>query len=149
MKKCIKCKVDKPLEDYHSNCRTPDGKLATCIPISPLLDSPTRFAGNRDKDNKYNRSDKRNKRLYAYWERNPDKKYAQNKVSCALKKGSLLKSSKCLCCENTKVEGHHWSYLEENCLDLFWLCKSCHTKEHQLIKVEGYPEEKKLWLEED
>ena len=146
MKICIKCNVSKSLEDYHANCRTPDGKLSTCKSCRIKQQRDYRNAGNRDKDNRYNTSDKRNKNLYAYWERNPEKKLCQNKVSLALRNETIIKADKCSCCENTKVEAHHWSYLEENCLDVFWLCKSCHTKEHKLIKSKGYPEEKNLWL---
>lgn len=148
MKKCIKCGEEKPLEDYHANSGTSDGKLATCKPCRIRQQREYRSAGNRDKDNKYNRSDKRTKKLYDYWDRNPEKKYAQAKVAAAIRKGIITRPNKCRCCENTKVEGHHWSYLEENILDLFWLCKACHTKEHQIIKLKGYPEERKLWLEE-
>lgn len=149
MKKCNKCKIDKSLEEYHRNSQSPDGRTVTCKPCRMIQQREYRKAGNRDKDNRYNRSAKRNKNLYAYWERNPDKKYAQTILSNALRDGKVVKGDKCRCCVNTKVEGHHWSYLEENCLDLFWLCKPCHTKEHQFIKIKGYPAEKKLWLEED
>lgn len=148
MKACIKCKVIKPLEDYHNNCGTADGKLSTCKPCRIYQQREYRNSGNRNKDNRYNRSEKRNNNLYAYWERNPEKKYAQSQLGNALRSGKIDKRKSCQCCDTEKVEGHHWSYEKEHVLDVFWLCKSCHTKEHEIIKVKGYPDDRKLYIED-
>jgi len=80
---------------------------------------------------------------------NPLKKYCQNRLTNAVRDGRLINPDKCDCCGiEGKVEGHHWNYTEINSLDVFWLCKSCHEKEHECIEVGGYPEDRKLLLQE-
>lgn len=85
--------------------------------------------------------------LYNYWENNPEKKSAQTRLSNAVRDGKINKASLCEACNvNAKVEGHHYSYDEDKQLDVFWLCKACHEKEHELIKVFGYSPVRKLYL---
>lgn len=54
---------------------------------------------------------------------------ARNKVSKALKNGSLIKATNCSRCGSGKrLQGHHKDYTKP--LKVEWLCIPCHKKEH-------------------
>lgn len=134
---------------FYRNSRSKDGRANLCKPCRKKEQQLYRKTEKgKATDRRYNNSDKRIKNLYAYWDRNSDKKYAQTQLSNAIRDGKIIKDSHCQCCNTIKVEGHHWSYEKCNVLDVFWLCKSCHTKEHEMIKVKGYPEYRKLYIED-
>lgn len=54
-------------------------------------------------------------------------------VGKAIRDGILIRPDHCsnpLCNCVCKPEGHHWSYEEENWLDVIWTCGSCHRLIH-------------------
>lgn len=59
--------------------------------------------------------------------RNPDKVHAHNKLYYAVKTGKIKKLP-CEKCGREKSVGHHPDYLKP--LNVIWLCKICHRKEH-------------------
>tara|TARA_Y100001956_G_scaffold4944_1_gene4459 strand:- start:18923 stop:19321 length:399 start_codon:yes stop_codon:yes gene_type:complete len=127
---------------------TKDGYTGSCKPCRKLQQQIYRKTEKgKAKDKRYNDSSKRYACLYRYWEKNPIKKYCQTKLSNALRSGRLTNPHICSNCGDTdSVEGHHWNYSEEYSLDIIWVCKYCHEREHERIKVLGYPCEKKLWI---
>jgi hypothetical protein len=48
----------------------------------------------------------------------------------ALKRGELIRDA-CQHCGDIKSQGHHEDYTKP--LDVIWLCRRCHTKEHQRL----------------
>lgn len=54
---------------------------------------------------------------------------AHKKVEVALRNGSLTKMP-CEMCFNEKSEAHHHNYHKP--LDIMWLCRKCHRKEHTI-----------------
>lgn len=78
------------------------------------------------------------RRTRKYRSQNPEKYKAHGAVSNAIKTGVIVKPCKCERCESTtNIQGHHWSYLEEHWLDVIWLCTSCHSEEHKLLRANG------------
>lgn len=67
---------------------------------------------------------------------NPDKRSAQHAVGNAIRDGILVRPKECEHCLSTerKIQGHHWSYLEENWLEVMWLCTKCHAAEHKRLR---------------
>tara|TARA_R110000851_G_scaffold277067_1_gene430185 strand:+ start:313 stop:522 length:210 start_codon:yes stop_codon:yes gene_type:complete len=64
-----------------------------------------------------------------------------------MKYNKITKLENCEVCGcGGRIEGHHYSYDKDKQLDVFWLCKQCHEKEHEIIKVKGYLEERGLYL---
>ena len=63
--------------------------------------------------------------------RNPIKVSARNKVKYALKKGYLKKLA-CEICKDKNTHAHHEDYSRP--LDVKWLCKIHHLKEHGKLK---------------
>ena len=151
MQECIHCKVEKPYEDYHRSPNSASGFLSVCKPCRKIQQIEYRkTVKGKETDKKYNNSEKRYKALYRYWHNNPDKKTAQTCLSNAIRDGKIIKPSECECCDSTsRLEGHHYSYDEDKRLDVIWLCKSCHEKEHMFIKRNGYKSERGLYLSDD
>ena len=66
-----------------------------------------------------------------YRERFPEKSKAHNAVSVAVRDGKIVRPSMCEVCGVECVpHGHHWSYEEENWLDVQWVCVHCHVDIH-------------------
>lgn len=61
------------------------------------------------------------------------KEAAHAAVTRALAKGTLV-SQPCEECGNKKTDGHHPDYSKP--LEVIWLCRSCHKKEHARRKRE-------------
>lgn len=117
---------------------------------------------NKEERNEENRARYRNKfprpkRLLALDERftgrdvtprqkwlecNPMKRKAQSAANNALRDGKIERKYACESCGcGGKLHKHHWSYDEENWLDITWLCQACHNKEHaRLLKLNSDPD---------
>lgn len=149
-KVCIKCNKSKPVGDFHKQCSTKDGYNSSCKACRKIQQQAYRKSDKgRAKDKRYNDSSKRYTCLYRYWENNLDKKQCQTKLSNALRAGVLVNPHVCENCGNTSsVEGHHWKYSKENALDVIWICKFCHEREHELINERGYRESRGLYLDD-
>lgn len=145
---CGHCNKSKRFEEFHKCSSTRTGHLTVCISCRKVQQQKYRkTTKGKAKDKRYNDSVKRYESLYKYWENNPDKKVAQTRLSNAIRDGKLVNPNCCeVCCCREKVEGHHYSYDEDKQLDVIWLCKSCHEKEHELIRVGGYKKIKGLYL---
>lgn len=63
----------------------------------------------------------------AYRKRFPERRNARDRVYYAIKTGKLNRLP-CYKCGNKKSEAHHEDYSKP--LDVKWLCKKCHSKEH-------------------
>ena len=60
----------------------------------------------------------------------PEKNAARKMVSGAVTLGILIRPIQCSnCLKECKPEGHHADYSKP--LEVVWLCKECHTKEHR------------------
>lgn len=147
-KTCVKCNKTKPYEEYHKNKAKKDGYLNVCKPCRKLEQQEYRkTVKGKARDRKYNNSSKRYTALYSYWDKFPEKKHCQDSLSRAIRDGKVLKNDSCEVCESKiNVQGHHWRCSEETKLDVFWLCSSCHSKEHENIKEFGYPEARFLYI---
>lgn len=66
----------------------------------------------------------------SYRTRNKHKRNARDRVRYAIKTGKI-KRLPCERCGNVRSEAHHEDY--EKPLEVKWLCKKCHSKEHYKI----------------
>jgi hypothetical protein len=67
----------------------------------------------------------------------PEMHQAMRAVQSALRSGELVRPNNCeRCGKRCKPIAHHNSYEPEKWLDVEWLCRSCHGKEH--ADDEGY-----------
>ena len=165
MKACRTCGIEKDLTDYYKHPKMADGHLHICKGCTKNRVRKHRDSNlvriqeyDRNRSNAKERARKykeyvgnlsaadkviRNANNISYHHKTK-KKYPEKckSVMCvnnAIHTKKIVKPSECSQCGCTdkQIQGHHWSYLEENWLDVIWLCANCHTQEHiRLREVE-------------
>lgn len=158
MKKCNRCLEEKESSCFHKNASAKDGLYSMCSVCSSKYRKGY-YAKNKDEINRKSREyhhatpeyqKARNKRYrntekgkkqasesHKRWRvNNLHKKVAHESVSQAIKKGNLIKPSKCQICgdEPNKLSGHHHDY--EKPLDVVWCCQQCHSNIHKQLNGE-------------
>ena len=174
MKKCFKCGVAKELTEFYKHPNMPDGTVNKCKECNKKDVRDNRFDKkeyydhyDRNRPNFDERIKKQSERvteLYHsdpefrerqlsyknnYLSKNPHKRKASQTVNNALRDGRLEKPNCCEHCGTSekKIQGHHWSYLEENWLDVIWLCTTCHGLEHRRLNELGRDPDKQIEME--
>lgn len=161
MRKCTECGETKDFSEFHCRKDSKDGYRKNCKKCVNSKNLARRNenleiyrAKERNKSVDREKARKTKKLKYAndpefrkkvsdyqkkYKKENKDKVYARQAVSYAILFGSMTKPDTCEHCANvdTKLEAHHWSYLEKDWLDVLWLCISCHGKEHKRLNELG------------
>lgn len=129
-KKCSRCQELKPTSSYYRNKSKPDGYGTACKPCQSLFAQEwrRRYPEKAKQESKKNYDKFYDRRLRygaEYRKRNTEKIKAKSALNRAIGKGTISKLP-CEVCGLIKTEGHHWSYLRENWLDVIWLCKDHH-----------------------
>ena len=118
IKKCFKCGIEKPIDDFYTHSGTSDGHLNKCKECTRRDVMEYR----RDKPDR-----ELSTRLKACG-KNPTPKNAYRAVQAALKAGVLIRPDRCSACGCTSaehvIEAHHYDYSRP--LDVIWLCVPCH-----------------------
>ena len=125
-KRCAHCGKDKPLREYHRNCKSPDGRLTICKPCANA-ESRRRHAKNRERDKGY----------YSRWAKDhPRAGMARMQVRRAIARGDLALGPCEVCGTMENVEFHHDDYSKP--LEIRRLCRSDHKQHHaRLAEVEA------------
>ena len=148
MKICIKCEIEKPtnefrpqnnackkcLNNYSSIWRRANPEKVIENMRSWRKANPGRTAelGRRwRKDNPEKAREQGRKDGAIFRKRWPGGAYARQLVSNDRAKGTLTPLP-CNNCNNPYAEAHHPDYSKP--LDVIWLCKPCHWKEHQRLR---------------
>ncbi len=154
-KKCFKCGLHKPLEDFYKHPRMYDGHLNKCKECAKK-DVKSHRIDNLDKVRQYdrdrsmlphrvkarqeyydkNRDNSEYKKIMLdsnrnYRSRNKQKYRATGIVNSAIHNGKL-KQLPCEKCGDLKSQGHHEDYSQP--LDVIWLCSRHHTARHKEIR---------------
>lgn len=119
-KTCSGCKTERPYPDgYHRDRTRRDGRAAHCKDC--VSRRTARWAAaNRERKNETDR---------AYKLRRADRQKAHAAIKLALKRGWVVRPEACeYCGAGGEIEGHHTDYGHP--LQVVWLCKACHGKEH-------------------
>jgi hypothetical protein len=140
MKKCFKCREQKPLSDFYKHRAMSDGHLNKCISCTKKDVFERRHGKDREKILAYDRERAKNqnridkaKKIYTRWkEQFPERRKAQLAVQYALRSGKL-KPLPCFSC-GEKAEAHHPDY--DRPLDVVWLCSSHHKQTHAIVYAE-------------
>ena len=154
MKYCTKCQQFHPISKFHKNKSAKDGLGFYCakcmrqntadwrernleqVKITSRINkrkSREKLGKEHEKET-YQRWYKKNKekkrqQVAKYRKKNKKKIWAQNKVNKAVKSGRLIRPDICpICNEEREVIAHHHDYNKP--LDVVWMCRSCHGKEH-------------------
>lgn len=137
MKRCYKCKLTKPFNDFAIDKHASSGYLSKCK-VCMREYCRRRSVEQRDKVRAQKRAEyERNKekyksgwrKWYEEYKADPYKMKAHNSVKWAVKTGKLKRLS-CRVCRNAESEAHHFDYSKP--LDVIWLCHRHHMQTHYL-----------------
>lgn len=145
MRDCIKCGIEKPLEDFYKRgsaggrsnkckeCTKSDVRLNRSINLDKYKSYDRQRASNPDRveaRKAYAKTDAgiesaaRARRNYK--RKNMDKVVATNAVNNGLRDGKFTKPLNCSACGSGGIiQGHHWDYSKP--LEVQWLCIPCHV----------------------
>lgn len=133
-KRCFKCGLVKPLEEFYKHERMADGhlnKCKTCNKKDVRQNYANKRAQYQDYDRRRNKTEarKRQQRESAKLQRqiHPEK-FAMRGVFWNAIVSGKIKRMPCVKCGNPKSEGHHHDYSKP--LDVIWMCFVCHRLEH-------------------
>lgn len=133
MKKCFKCQVLKPLEEFYKHAKMADGHLGKCKECTKLdmkirFNDPERKPARLEYEIIRNRKPERKAKLIEYQRRkrakNPERYKARQAVSNAIRDGKISRKP-CEVC-GAKAEAHHADYRYP--LAVRWLCFAHHRK---------------------
>ena len=126
VKTCSKCKLEKPLPEFHRHNRREETHYSQC----------------KECKAEYKRQNK-DSLLVAQKERRakdsarPTKQSAWNKVYYALKTGKITKPDNCSLCDTLvgkdKLQAHHEDYSKP--LDITWCCQNCHVDLDKMRRI--------------
>ena len=146
MKRCFKCGLEKPIDDFYKHPQMGDGHLGKCKDCTKLDMRIDRNTKPRVREYDRRRSflphriELRN-RVSREWDaRFPDRAKAHTAVGNAVRDGKLMKPELCEGCGLPKrVEAHHPDYSQP--LLVVWLCKPCHAIADKIRRrIEGSTE---------
>lgn len=142
MKQCFKCKKQKSLSQFYKHPQMPDGTVNKCKACNKK-DVRENYIKNIEHYKAYERERFKDPARKAYAieqarkrkKRKPGKEKARWKVSRAIRNGVLIRPEKCVSCGKiARIEAHHVDYRRP--LQVTWLCRKCHRKEHGQLKYE-------------
>ena len=136
MKKCFKCEIEKPVDQFYRHPQMSDGRLNKCKDCAKRDVQMNRL----DKIERYRKYDrKRGNRqsieyLRTYRKNNASKYAAHSAVNNAVRSGKLHRSESCESCGSTDrwIHGHHDDY--DKPLNVMWLCPVCHKQRHKELE---------------
>lgn len=134
---CHACGERKPASEFYKD-KTRSRGIASKCKLCTKIDF-----GKRPKSPQTAESRRTEKRLYQRkkWSQirvSPSRK-AVAAVNAAVRRGRVQKPQSCIHCgkvtPSRQLHGHHHNgYDKEHWLDVVWLCRDCHNKEHKRSK---------------
>lgn len=136
-RECAKCKVIKPLSDYHRDRSRLDGRSCWCKTCS-ITTASARYYRVKDRP-----EEKLKKRLYSQTpeqraaiavvqkrlkEKYPERFRARMMLNNAIKRGKM-KRGDCQVCGVPNAHAHHHDYSKP--FDVEWFCRACHADVHR------------------
>jgi hypothetical protein len=153
IKKCGRCKLEKPIEEFFRNSARPDGHEQYCKQCSSAnrkerywnnhqqeLQSSRRYsethrAEKAARGRQYAKANRKRERAYrlAHLDETRALSRAHMAVLRAIKSGKLVRPDRCENCKSIdRVDAHHHiGYDTANLLNVTWLCHSCHLRLHR------------------
>lgn len=156
-KKCFKCGIVKPLNEFYKHPQMSDGYTNKCKECAKKenkenrnkkleyyqeydrqrADLPKRVKARKeyaekcklDKDAKHRKyiSDKK------YRKNNPEKSLAKSRLQHKITEKKIMKPSCCsICGKKTNLQAHHSDYSRP--LEVLWVCDSCHKMIHKELR---------------
>ena len=138
MKKCFKCNIVKPLDEFYKHSRMADGHVNKCKECNKN-DATSHRNKNLEKIREYDRArGKESKRIKAATEitrawraEDARRNVAHSLVAKAIRNGTLVRQP-CVRCAEAKSLAHHEDY--DHPLTVMWLCQACHKQRHKELR---------------
>lgn len=137
-KKCFKCNIDKPIEDFYRHPKMRDGHLNKCKECTKKdiqADYRANPKAHQDYEKVREQTPARKAKQLDYQRTRRAKKRLENnargRVAYAIRSGSLVPQPCADCGCSEKIEAHHENYFEA--LSVVWLCFNCHRIRHGQI----------------
>jgi len=142
VKRCSACKIEKIVEEFYKDKRTPDGLKSQCKKCHCICSMMSRDVDNH---RNYNR-DWHRKSGYATRQEVREREMLRSRVrgkslECraralanrAIELGFLVRPKECPLCGTVDlgIHAHHVDYMRP--LDVEWMCSECHGKRHRKI----------------
>lgn len=132
MKRCFKCGVEKPIDDFYRHRMMADGHLNKCKDCAKQDMRIDRHTKPRVREYDRERSKLPHRmahvaRVSKAWDaKYPDRAKAQNMAQNAVRDGKLTNPKRCEGCGlERRLEKHHPDYSQP--LLVIWFCKPCHA----------------------
>jgi hypothetical protein len=135
-KKCFKCKLIKPIDDFYKHKETRDGYLNKCKvcakkDVRRRYYEPESRAKIRDYEQRRFKTAHRKQKLLEYQRKrrasDPVRRKAYSMVSSKIARGKLAPQP-CSVCGMAKTQAHHKDYNQP--LQVEWLCFKHHREAH-------------------
>ncbi len=141
-KTCTKCKVSKPntTEFFYVNQWNKAILATMCAECHKSAHRTPEVHARVNEANKTpERLAVRRKNMAAYYRRSKLKCRARQALCRAVEQGKVVRQP--CACGATDTEGHHHNgYEKAHWLDVEWLCRECHRKEHVVARVTRHPD---------
>ncbi len=142
---CPRCSTDKLVTEFSRNRAKKDGFADWCkVCTKAFQTNPEQAEKSRVRRRRWT-SDPANLTKFQEWRRlpesrrmararaalergrHPDKVWARNQATLAIRRGELIPKP-CEVCQRTRVDAHHDDYSKP--LDVRWLCRKHHNQHH-------------------
>jgi len=139
-KSCRSCKKRKKIAAFYRHAKMRDGFLNKCKECKKA-DTKRHYRATFSERQKYERArlqrPERRAAKYRYEQRHrqryPERERARRFVAKAIMTGKLKRKHCELCGAKHDVQAHHADYSKP--LEVRWLCRTCHNKEHGKLIV--------------
>ncbi len=142
-KHCRECDKILPLAEFYINKLPPHRSSSYC---KPCMQARSRSYGTSERGRDIRAINRRNRPMTererrrrqekrnALRARYPDRDKARSAVAQEIKMGRISRQS-CEVCGEDNAQAHHHDYSKP--LDVQWLCRICHLKEHGMYRTIG------------
>ncbi len=135
MKRCSMCKDIKPLQDFHLNKSTKDGRQYRCKPCNCAAVQKSyhkhrerRRASDKQRNHQEDRKTRARESQRQHRLRFPDRVRARLAVAKAVRCGDMVRLP-CRVCGDPDTQAHHWrGYAPEHWFDVQYLCADHHSE---------------------
>lgn len=129
---CIKCHIEKPLNEFHSNKTMRSGKSSKCVECESKYNAQHRRKNHKrfaeyDRARRKTQERKATNKRYQQTPLAKIRQFAATSVCNAVRDGRLVRQP-CEKCGAEKAEGHHDDYTKP--LSVRWLCRKHHMEYH-------------------
>ncbi len=126
-RRCCQCGATRPLSHFTKDTRKPDGHAGLCLPCKRVIDRE-RIRRRYATDEVFRR---KKIAVASRHIQKPEQRRARLLAQNARRTGLLVRPDTCERCDlvGVPLHGHHDDYSKP--LEVKWLCRTCHGRQHR------------------